>query len=374
VKIEAPTKVGTFGKIREMEVRSTSRKHRVAARLVTPILAAAKGAGVDPLRLLSDAGLSADLASKSGTDEHVTLAQYFHLWEQAMALTGCADLPLRAGMVLGTDSFGVIGFSIVTSPTIGGAFQRLSRYCTILHTAASWTQVKDKGRLSLVWDVEKGSALGTRCAYEFTLSEAMHFSRIGAARPFDIVEVRFPHAAPQDDSSYRRHFRAPLRWNAPHAALVLEPNIFDVPMAKADPHLLAYFERQADALAAQYATEEELSTRVRRLAIEAFPGGPPSLETVARRIGVSPRSLRRRLADEGTTFQALVESTRSELAKRYLQDPKLTVSEIAFLVGFSELSPFQRAFRRWTGLPPRAYREQELAGGFTSARRGESAG
>jgi AraC-like DNA-binding protein len=79
---------------------------------------------------------------------------------------------------------------------------------------------------------------------------------------------------------------------------------------------------------------------------------------VAKRLGVSPRSLRRRLADEGTSFHTLVEDTRNALAQQYLTDPKLTVSEIAFLVGFSALSPFQRAFRRWTNLTPREYRHR----------------
>jgi AraC-like DNA-binding protein len=100
---------------------------------------------------------------------------------------------------------------------------------------------------------------------------------------------------------------------------------------------------------------------VRRRIIEALPSGPPALSAVARALGQSPRSLRRHLASEGTSFQRLVEQIRSELAAQHLQDPRLTVSEIAFLVGFSELSPFLRAFRRWTGLTPGEYRHRGKA-------------
>jgi AraC-like DNA-binding protein len=340
--------------------RSSRRTHRLAARLVTSVVAASRSAGVDVDRLLAEAEIDPSLARKGGTDDHVTLAAYYRLWEAAVARSAAPDLPLRAATALGTDSFGAIGFACMTSATIAEAFVRLARYYGVLNTASRWSRVDAPPRVCLLFELEPGPPLGTRCAIEFALAESVHFARLMAGKGVPVLEIHLPHAAPRDEEPYRRLFRAPLKWNQAQAAIVLDHAALDTPLLKADPHLLAYFERQADALASRHASDEDLSARVRRLVIEALPAGPPALPPIARALGQSARSLRRHLADEGTSFQALVEDTRAELAKRYLENPKLTVSEIAFLVGFSELSPFQRAFRRWTDLTPRAYREQKL--------------
>ena len=356
--------------------RAPAHTHRVAMRMVAPLLEAARQAGVQPGWLLARAGLSHELAGRGGTDEHIAFGQYLALWQLAAAESRRRDLPLRAAAAEGTESFGAIGFSCMTSPTVAGAFAHLARYYGVLSTAARWWLVEERGRrgagrrsaradqrLRLEYELQPlpGAATetGRALAIEFALAEVVHFARLFAAAPLEIVEVLLPHAAPEEGAAaHEAHFRAPVRWGEARAALVLERRVFDVPLSKADPALLAYFERQADALAAAHAADEqqELSARVRRLLVDALPAGPPSAENVARRLGVSARSLRRRLGDEGTSFQALLESTRSELAQRHLRDPQLTVSEIAFLVGFSELSPFQRAFRRWTGMSPRDFR------------------
>jgi AraC-like DNA-binding protein len=330
-------------------------RHQVAARLLKSIVAAAAPLGLDGARWAARAGVTVDLAAAGSLDAHFSLAQYLRLWEVALVESGRRDLPLLAATALGTDSFGVIGFSCMTSPTVGAAFGHLARYYGVLSTAGGWTLEDHKDRLSLLFEMEGEPSPGLACAVEFALAESVHFARLMAERPLALVEARFPHDPPAESESYQRLFQAPLRWRAPRAALVLERAVFETPLLRADPHLLAYFERQADALAAQHAPRE-LSAQVRRLVIQTLPSGAPPLQEVARRLGVSERSLRRRLADEGTSFQALLEETRSELAQRYLRDPRLTVSEIAFLCGFSELSPFQRAFRRWTGLTPRAFR------------------
>ncbi len=328
---------------------------------MSSILAAAPRAGLDPKLLLAAAGMSGQLAQRGGLDEHVPLAQYFALWDAAMADGHHRDLPIRAATALGTDSFGVIGFACMTSPTIAEGFARLARYYNVLSTAGHWSLETEGKRVLLMFSLAPSPGMGARAASEFALAEAIHFGRMVATRPLDVVETRFAHEAPADDSPHSRHFRSPMVWNAPHSALVLERDSFEAPLAKADPHLLAYFEKQADDLAKRHKSEEALSARVQRIVVKVLPSGPPALENVARQLGISARSLRRHLAEEETSFQGLVEETRSDLAKRYLQDPRLTVSEIAFLVGFSDLSPFQRAFRRWTDLTPGAFRERALA-------------
>src|SRR5688572_11942755 len=155
--------------------------------MTAPILAAARGCGLDVARLLLDAGIDGELAHKHGIEDHVTLAQYGRLWELAVVRCGRPDLPLRAAAALGTDSFGVVGFSLMTSPNIGAAFERLARFYRLLSTAGRWTRtdVRTSGRaavgegrggsladqVALVFENESGAPLATRCAIEFALAE-----------------------------------------------------------------------------------------------------------------------------------------------------------------------------------------------------------
>ena len=338
-----------------------TRSHRLASRLVAPLLAAARNAGLDERRLLQEVGIDGSVAGQQGTDGHVTLEQYYRLWEHALAAGRGPELPLRAATALGTESFGVIGFACMTSATVAESFSRLARFYGVLSTASRWSLVQEPPHIALVFQIESGPPAATQAATLFALAEIIHFGRLMTGRRVPVVEARLPLPPPPAAAAYRAHFGAPIRWNADDAAIVLEPNTLQIPMVRADASLLAYFERQANDLAARHAHEESLALRVQRLVIETLPAGPPSIDLIARRVGVSARSLRRHLQAEKTSFQELVEQTRSDLAKQYLRDPRLTISEIAFLVGFSELSPFQRAFRRWTNLTPGAFRQRALA-------------
>jgi AraC-like DNA-binding protein len=121
--------------------------------------------------------------------------------------------------------------------------------------------------------------------------------------------------------------------------------------------MLAFFDKQALALLGQAPPDEPIADSVRRAIVATLPSGTPSLPDVARSLGLSERTLRRRLAVERTSFQDLLEGFRSSLAGRYLERKDLALAEIAFLLGFSEPSPFYRAFRRWFGQSPERYRQ-----------------
>jgi AraC-like DNA-binding protein len=322
------------------------------------VLTAAKGLGLDPSAVVSAAGLSRDVLHGGAGDRGITLAQYTSVWEAAVRLSRYADLPMRAATAFGPDSFGVVGFSCLLSPTVGEGFTRMCRVYQLLISGARWSLDEKGDRLWVVFELDAPPSLGAGYAVEFALAELVHFTRLLASVPVEVIEVTFPHAPPADDSGHRNLFRCPVHWNRERAALFIDRSVFEMRQSRADPYLLAYFDRQADGLLAKRSNDKDTSARVRRLLVDALADGPPSADLVAKRLGVSPRSLRRRLADEGTSFHALVEDTRNALAQQYLSDPKLTVSEIAFLVGFSALSPFQRAFRRWTNLTPREYRHR----------------
>jgi AraC-like DNA-binding protein len=125
------------------------------------------------------------------------------------------------------------------------------------------------------------------------------------------------------------------------------------------PYPSGIVETQVLALLAKLPKAEATTDAVRRLLAEKLANGPPTLEQIARRLRMSARTLHRRLDQEGTSFRRILAEVRREVAARHLREPQLAVGEIAFLLGFSEASAFHRAFKRWTGHAPRAYRDLE---------------
>ena len=175
------------------------------------------------------------------------------------------------------------------------------------------------------------------------------------------TQARFPHARPADEAPYRRLFGPGLRWKAGEAALVIPRSALELPLVKADPHLAAYFEAQAEALVRQGQVETVLP-----LAARCGGGSSRRCPRVPRRCRRWPERWGRARARCGGTWRTRGRRSSSWWSRsgrswrsQHLEDPRLTASEIAFLVGFSELSPFLRAFRRWTGLTPGEYRQRD---------------
>jgi len=176
--------------------------------------------------------------------------------------------------------------------------------------------------------------------------------------PFD---VSFQHPAPADTTPHREVFRGPVHFGAAETRMVFDDAILESRHLAPDPRLGAYLLRHAEVLLSRLPVAAGLVEQVQRLVAEELRGGDPSQERVAKKIGMSTRTLQRRLREEGRTFADLVDGLRCELSQIYLGDARLTVYEVAFLLGFTETSAFFRAFRRWTGRTPQAFRRQLLA-------------
>jgi AraC-like DNA-binding protein len=169
--------------------------------------------------------------------------------------------------------------------------------------------------------------------------------------PPRLVKVELTHRTQGDPAAYRRWFDAPVSFGAGATQLVFARSALDVPLRTADPQLLAILSRHAEELAARDRSLPPMIAQVERVLRKALRSDDAQVERVARELGLTGRSLQRRLKDEGTSFQLVRDKVRRELASRYLED-ELSMAEISFLLGFSEPSAFFRAFKRWTGLTP----------------------
>src|SRR5262249_48595274 len=174
------------------------------------------------------------------------------------------------------------------------------------------------------------------------------------------AEVQFAHPAPTDAKEHIRVFGAPVLFSCPTNALVVEREFFERPVPAADKRLYPILRRYLDRVLRDMPREDSLVTAVRRAIGETMRDGDPTLARVAARVATSPRTLQRQLRDHGADFKRLVDDTRHRFALNYLRDAKHTLTEIAYLLGYSEVSAFNRAFKRWTGSTPSDHRRTSM--------------
>src|SRR5512133_729216 len=169
--------------------------------------------------------------------------------------------------------------------------------------------------------------------------------------------VAFRHPRPANTSEHQRLFGREPFFSADVSALEWDRSALEWEVPGTDPALSRILERHAQALLAEKPElGQAYADRVRTVLASALAGGTTTLESVATRLAMSARTLQRRLTSEGVTFDGLPDAVRLQLAVRYLTEPKVAISEVAYLLGYSEPSPFHRAFRRWTGTTPSEFR------------------
>jgi AraC-like DNA-binding protein len=289
------------------------------------------------------------------------------LWKAAGELTNDADLGLHVAEAVQPGQFGALDYVLRTSVNLGDAFRRLSAYDRILHDSAQvlFEINRDHAIVSHRLPVPGGAP---RPVSEFIVAAWLVTSRQATGVDFAAVQVRFPHAAPADVSEHRRVFGCQLKFGHSRSELVLSRRLVDLPLRKADPVLQEIVEAQVVALLAKLPKAEATTDAVRRFLAEELSNGQPKLEQLAPRLRMSPRTLHRRLEQEGTNFRQVLAEVRRELAVRHLVERRFAIGEIAFLLGFSEVSAFHRAFKQWTGHAPHAYRALQQSSAQEAAR------
>jgi AraC-like DNA-binding protein len=310
---------------------------------------------LDRAALLRGLGLDADGAVDASVMVRDT-AYYAMLETIAARDPGATDLPLRVGATLRCADYGAWGLAFQSATTLGGSWARCERYGRFLTDVSRYhvEPVGDEVDLRLHRSGER--RLGLRLSNEATLASCLAISREVAATPFALTAVFFRHPAPATTTAHRDHFGCPVHFDSDRDALRVSKAVLDTPNRLGDESTSRFFDAHlTQALAAQ-GDAVPVEERVRSVVARALSEGVPSVAEVAARLGTSRRTLQRRLAAADRTFQALVDEARRDLAQRLLAGTDYPLADVAFLTGFSEQSAFTRAFRRWSGSTPRAYR------------------
>jgi AraC-like DNA-binding protein len=324
---------------------------------VKPVLTVQAKAVEKIVRYAATRGVKLDPSISSHPDDRIRFAQLVDLYERAAQLTGDKNFGLHVGQSVDPKLFDVVGYSALNSPTLGDAFARVARYHSIWTDGATFTLETSNKTSAIVYRYVDDSISEHRHDAEMTLATVTTLCRNIASAEFTPTAVEFQHNEPADISEHRQLFRCPLKFNSRTNKLHFPSSYLSLPIEKADASLCALLDRHAEELLAKFPPRDSLVDQVRSIIASEFRGGDPSLEHVADQLRMTPRTLQRKLQELGTSHNELLEQMRRQLAMRYLREREMAICEVAYLLGFSESSSFHRAFKRWTGLTPKEFRE-----------------
>lgn len=324
------------------------------ARSPLYLLRYAEQIGMDRQSIMRRAGITEGLLKDP--DSRLSYSYMIELWRVVREGREHEPIGLRAAQAMRAAELGVVGYAMFYSEKLSRALQRLIRYSRLLSEAVRYDMREDQGRVMLIAEADS-RLLAIWHPVVSSLVAALTIAREITQDPVVPLEVRLQPPAPLNTSEYRQFFRCPVRFDKPQAAIIFSSTQMQLPIKESDPVLSGYLDQLAGhVLGSLQVPPDDFVDQVRRALWYELSAGKPELWRIADRLSISPRTLQRRLSEAGTSFSGILEDLRRELSRRLLVDRKLAVSEVAFLLGYSEPSAFQRAFRRWQGQSPSQYR------------------
>jgi len=304
--------------------------------------------------VLAAAGLrEADLADP---DRLLELDPVLRLAQAAAEAAGDDCLGLHLGESWDLGGLGVLSYAVLNAPTVGTGLRNLDRYGRSHLQGGRIALALEAGEARLIYELEASDRELARQHVESAAVVGLRIVQRLAGADWRPRRAVFGHRRPRDTSEHARIFRCPVRFaGGEHLVIAFDVADLERSVAGADRNLLPIVEQHLDKLLSAD-VKAALVQDVRGVLAQVLCDGNPTIRVVAKRLGMSVRTLQRRLDEHGVVFRDLVQEIRHELAERYLAERSANLTEVAFLLGYSELSTFDRAFRRWTGSTPVAAR------------------
>ena len=320
------------------------------------MIAAAEALGLDGDALLAEVGL--DRAGLADPELRIPASQADALWQAIAARCDDPDLPLHAAERLPFGAYRVVDYLAAHAPSLGAALERVIAYFPLIDPRGRFVvEPHGEHRELAMRSTLPGGAI-RRGAAEYTFAALVLRLRAGTGQPFVPTRVCFAAPAPASTRELARVFACPLEFDADRHSLWIAEADWQRPGLQADPALFAVLERHAAMLLAALPPASPRVAELRQAIAAELRAGEPTLAQVGKRLGMSGRTLQRRLDDERLRFGAVVDEVKAEVAKARLADPSLAICEIAFMLGFADQSAFTRAFKRWTGATPGQWRQR----------------
>lgn len=297
--------------------------------------------------------------SSYGPSDVVPLERWQNLLERAFSLR--PDKPsasLDVARLITPQHVGVLGYLIMACDNLGQAMLTYQRYETLFYGAPIARTEANGSTAGIYWTPVPPCPE----AEEVAIAALVHFMRqqVDEHLHIPLQAVSFCHGT---DEAHRqaleRFFGCPVTMNAERTGLCFPPGAMQLPLRQSEPALRELLEAQAGAMlrALPESEADEFERQVQAMLVRMLPDGDAAIERLAPRLHCSVRTLQRRLGERGIVWKQLLDRTREQLAHQYLEDPGLSLLDIALLLGYSDQGAFTRSFRRWSGTTPMAYRK-----------------
>jgi AraC-like DNA-binding protein len=319
--------------------------------IVDPMVEMAKQRGMKPEISFSVLGFSG--GQDISPETPLSTSKVLVLWETIMRNLGEDGFPIEYANSLDFEKFPVFGLTIMTSASVRDALLRTVRYGNLVTRSASWTMAETPQSVEMQWHREGDRTLGLRVANESAIAQLLKGVRQTVGHDIQPLLVSFMHKAPRNLEVHTRFFKAPIQWSSGKDSIEFSPSLLTMRPILYNKTLSEVFLGIADNKLSQEDATNSLSLKLRALVENQLASGEPDIASVASTLGMSERTLRRMLEEQGTSYREIVKNLRLDLAKSLLKDPKITTAEIAFRLGFSEPSAFSRAYKNWVGSSPR---------------------
>ncbi|HSR99377.1 MAG TPA: AraC family transcriptional regulator [Kofleriaceae bacterium] len=327
---------------------------QIGIQAIRPLFDALRIRGIDATALLGEVGLGE--LDATDPDARFPLVCLDKLWDRAAARVGDPDLGLHVAESIDPSSFGLLSYLGTASATWGDGLHRLLRYFRLLSEGSRYALTVHDGVATLTASQDTPFSAPVRQRVEFTISVLFCYARHLITGDWQVLDVFFEHAAPLDLAEHRRVYGRVPRFATWHSGFSFDGELLARPLRTGNPTLAELLERLAAHMLADLPPVATIAGTLRELCLRDGFEHELTLETAAHRLHLSPRTLQRRLRDEGTSHQEVVDDSRRQLASRMLVQSGLGIAEVAFALGFSEPSGLHRAFKRWTGMTPAEYR------------------
>ena len=309
----------------------------------------ARGLPVDDL--LSAAAL--DRSELDNREGRVPLANTFVFQELAAKLANDDCFGLHLGETAHPAQAGALAYVCLNSPTVGAALDNLCRYVRVHRDATNVRLCLNGEMASLSCQYDGSRPDACRQAVEASLVLVVRAIRIITGPDWMPIRVGFRHRAPEDADEHRRIFGAPVDFGQDENGIVFHRELLDRPNPAADKRVYTVIVEYVDRIVtAMRSRDGDLEHDVRQAIAKNLRNGDPRVSAVAVTLEMSTRTLQRRLKERGIVFSRIVDEVRETLAREHLSESRLSIAEIAYFLGYSDISAFSRAYRRWTGRPP----------------------
>ncbi|MDO9438781.1 AraC family transcriptional regulator [Hydrogenophaga sp.] len=311
--------------------------------------------GLDAPRLLSAAGI--DRALLDNPDARIEVDEITRLWELAVACSGNAALGMDRELPARHVNFDAIGYVMLASQSLKTGLTSLARYYAVISDAITLDLVPQAGNCWLELGLIGNARPLPRQRLEYSLLTVATLCRWITRREVQALAVEFTYPEPADVEPYRRAFGCPVRFGQRANRFLLTHADLDMPLLSRDPVLFDMHQRVIEARLVRMGNAST-AHRVSEDIVRRLHLGEPRREDVASSLAMADRTLQRRLHEENTSFQQLLDDARRDLAQKYLAEPRHTLGQVADLLGFADQSNFFRANKRWFGVSPGQYRSR----------------